>query len=47
MRKIKKCPRCGSTNIKWVLPQMWSLWECYDCGYQGALVVEECEDEEK
>ncbi|MGB9936680.1 MAG: hypothetical protein ACPK7O_03085 [Methanobacterium sp.] len=35
--KIKRCPNWGSMNIKWVNPQMWSLWECYDCGYQGAL----------
>jgi ribosomal protein L37AE/L43A len=47
MRKVKKCPQCGSTNIKWVMPQMWSLWECYDCGYQGALVIEEEEEESK
>ena len=47
MRKIKKCPKCGSRNVKWVLPQMWSLWECHDCGYQGALVIEECEEEEE
>lgn len=25
MIKVKKCPQCGSTNIKWVNPQMWSL----------------------
>lgn len=47
MRKIKKCPKCGSRNVKWVLPQMWSLWRCLDCGYQGALVIEECEEEEE
>ena len=35
------CPRCGSTNIRWVLPQNWSKWECPDCGYIGPLVIED------
>lgn len=30
-------------NIKWVNPQMWSIWRCWDCGYQGAVVVEDKE----
>jgi len=40
--KIKYCPTCGSTNIFWVsgLPQLWSLWECKECGYKGALILE-------
>lgn len=46
MRRIKRCPACGSTNIKWVIPQNWSLWECFDCGYQGAIVIEEDENKE-
>jgi hypothetical protein len=44
MIKIKKCPRRGSMNVKWVMPQMWSLWRCYDCGYEGALIIEEDEE---
>jgi hypothetical protein len=28
--KMKFCPKCGSTNIEWVLPQIWSKWECRD-----------------
>lgn len=40
--RIKYCPTCGSTNIFWVsgLPQLWSLWECKECGYKGAIVLE-------
>jgi len=40
--KIKFCPKCGSTKMFWAsgLPQFWSLWECRECGYQGALVLE-------
>ena len=30
---VKFCPRCGSDNIEWVLPQTWSKWECRNCGY--------------
>lgn len=40
--RVKFCPTCGSTNIFWVsgLPQLWSLWECKECGYKGAFVLE-------
>jgi len=38
---MKFCPRCGSTDIHWVLPQLWSKWECRSCGYAGALIVED------
>ena len=39
--KRKFCPNCGSDNIKWALPQNWSVWECYNCGYTGAVVIED------
>ena len=38
---MKFCPRCGSKNIDWVLPQLWSKYECKDCGYIGSLIVED------
>ncbi|MDH5451310.1 MAG: hypothetical protein OEX77_10520 [Candidatus Bathyarchaeota archaeon] len=42
-KRIKFCPKCGSTNIQWAsgLPQLWSIWECRDCGYRGAFIVED------
>ncbi len=40
-RSLKFCPNCGSSNIKWLNPQMWSTWKCWDCGYQGAVVIED------
>ena len=40
---MKYCPNCGSSNIEWVLPQTWSKWRCRDCGYEGALVIEDGE----
>ena len=43
MKTKKFCPNCGSTNIKWVIPQNWSMWRCYDCGYYGAVVIEDGE----
>ena len=36
----KYCPKCGSSNIDWVLPQTWSKWRCKDCGYIGVLIIE-------
>ncbi len=38
---MKFCPKCGSKNIEWVLPQTWSKWECRDCEYIGALIIED------
>lgn len=38
---MKFCPRCGSPNIEWVLPQDWSKWDCKDCGYIGPLIIED------
>jgi len=42
---LKFCPKCGSAEVYWAsgLPQLWSIWECKDCGYRGALVVEDSE----
>ena len=38
----KFCPKCGSTDVFWAqgLPQFWSLWQCKNCGYHGALILE-------
>jgi predicted RNA-binding Zn-ribbon protein involved in translation (DUF1610 family) len=38
----KFCPKCGSTNVFWAqgMPQFWSLWQCKNCGYHGALILE-------
>ena len=36
----KYCPKCGSSNVDWVLPQTWSKWRCKDCGYIGSLIIE-------
>ena len=27
------CPRCGSSNIDWIIPQVWSKWECKDSSH--------------
>jgi predicted RNA-binding Zn-ribbon protein involved in translation (DUF1610 family) len=42
-RGVKFCPRCGSPEIYWArgLPQLWSIWECRNCGYHGAFIVED------
>jgi predicted RNA-binding Zn-ribbon protein involved in translation (DUF1610 family) len=36
------CPQCGSTDVSWAqgLPQLWSVWECKNCGYRGAFILE-------
>ena len=40
---MKFCTRCGSNNIGWVLPKDRSKWECKDCGYVGAFIIEDGE----
>ncbi len=37
------CPKCGSGNIFFVLPQTWSKYECRDCGYIGGFVISDGE----
>jgi transcription initiation factor TFIIIB Brf1 subunit/transcription initiation factor TFIIB len=44
---MKFCPKCGSKNIEWVLPQDWSKWECKDCGYIGVFIIDDGEIAEK
>ncbi len=39
----KYCPKCGSNNIDWIIPQDRSKWRCKDCGYIGALIIEDGE----
>ena len=43
MKNMKFCPNCGSKNIDWVLPQTWSKYDCKDCGYIGAFIIEDGE----
>lgn len=40
--RVKFCPKCGSTDIYWArgLAHLWSLWECKNCGYYGAFIIE-------
>lgn len=35
-RKI--CPRCGSEDIDWRIPQLWSIWDCKNCKYTGPVI---------
>jgi len=46
-RRVIYCPKCGSNRLKWVLPQLWSFYDCPNCGYRGTLVVEDGELAEK
>ncbi|MCI6774750.1 hypothetical protein [Methanobrevibacter boviskoreani] len=36
--KKKICPRCGSRKVKWIIPQVWSRWICYNCDYTGPVI---------
>jgi ribosomal protein L37AE/L43A len=40
-REMLYCPNCGSPNVEWLLPQIWSKWVCRDCGYIGVLILED------
>ena len=39
----KICPRCGSDNIEWIIPQNWSMWSCNNCDYTGAIIEGDAE----
>ena len=41
--RSKFCPKCGSTDVFWAqgLPQLWSLWQCRNCGYRGPVILED------
>lgn len=34
----KICPRCRSKRVKWIIPQNWSMWQCFDCDYTGPII---------
>jgi len=39
----KFCPMCGSPDVYFAsgMPQMWSLWDCRNCGYRGPVIVDD------
>jgi len=38
---VKFCPNCGSKEIDWVIPHDRQKWQCPDCVYIGAFIVED------
>jgi DNA-directed RNA polymerase subunit M len=38
---VKFCPKCGSANINVLVFYRPSMWKCLDCGYEGALILED------
>ncbi len=40
---IKYCPKCGSDEVYWAqgMPQLWSIWDCHNCGYRGPVILED------
>ena len=38
MKMHKICPRCGSKNVDWIIPQNWSQCVCKDCDYTGPII---------
>ncbi len=46
MDNMKVCPKCGSSNITLYMGGKFGKYECKNCGYIGALVIEK-EDEIK
>jgi ribosomal protein L37AE/L43A len=46
-KRVKFCPKCGSTNINFTVFYRPSIWRCLDCGYEGVFMVEDCKLTEK
>jgi len=38
-KRIKFCPKCGSSNINLLPFYRPSTWRCLNCGYEGALMM--------
>ena len=38
MKMHKICPRWGSKNVDWIIPQNWSQCVCKDCDYTGPII---------
>jgi len=34
VRRLICCPDCGSMDVR-EINNLHSIWQCYDCGYQG------------
>jgi len=47
LARMKSCPECGSTNINFLAFYRPSIWKCLDCGYEGALIIEDGKVAEK
>jgi ribosomal protein L37AE/L43A len=47
LRRMKFCPKCGSTNVNFLVYYRPSIWKCLDCGYEGAFIVEDGKFAEK
>lgn len=41
MKGVKRCPKCGSANVNFLVFYRPSTWKCLDCGYEGALIIED------
>lgn len=40
-KRTKFCPKCGSTNLNFLVFYRPSVWKCLDCGYESAVIVED------
>lgn len=40
VRRLKYCPKCGSSNINVVVFYRPSIWKCLNCGYEGPIILE-------
>ncbi len=40
VRRLKYCPKCGSSNLSVVIFYRPSIWKCLSCGYEGAIILE-------
>jgi ribosomal protein L37AE/L43A len=47
LERRKFCPKCGSTNINFLIFYRPSIWKCLRCGYEGAFIVEDSRLAEK
>ncbi len=40
VKRLKYCPKCGSSDLSVVIFYRPSIWKCLNCGYEGAIILE-------
>jgi Zn ribbon nucleic-acid-binding protein len=43
---VKRCPNCKSDDVEIYMGGMFGKYQCNNCGYLGALIIEENDEKD-